>query len=272
MINRIMTSRAAAVALAASALIAAPAFAVDGNKQGAELLGGPQSPQIVARSGQTQTGLTTVGYNDDRRDRDRGHDRNNGYNVRTGNYGNPVIRCSSADYRTAHCAAPRGYRIRDVRIVNKRSSASCNYGSDWGYDRNSVWVTDGCRADFALLSRRGNEHHANDRRQRDYGYNNGYSRRDIRRMSREARRSCEYVLGRRADIGGWRHAEYVNRPQVEQIGSRSFRVYGTVHLGRGHNQKSQNVTCTVRRGTVYQFTELYPAYNYGNGHHRRDGY
>jgi hypothetical protein len=272
MINRIMTPRAAAVALAASALIAAPALAVEGNSQNYELRGGTQAPQIAARSGDTQTNRTTSHYNGGGRNYGGG----NGYNVRTDRHGNPIIRCSSGDYRTEYCAAPHGYRIRDVRIVNRRSSASCDYGSDWGYDRNSVWVTDGCRADFALLNTRGNDHHARDRNAGNgsnsgYGNDNGYNRQASRRERREARRSCEYVLTRRADMGGWQHAEFIGRPRVETTGHYTMKVYGSVHLTDGYTEKRQDVSCTVRNGTVRYFTDLYSAGYGNNGHNGRNG-
>ena len=157
-----MTSRAAAVALAASALIAAPALADEGHTQSAELLGSAAAPQTGLYPGEASQRLTLTRYDDDDDDdryergheqrrytdrgqhdrgRNRGHHGNNnyGYNVRTDRYGNPIIRCSSGDYRTQYCAAPQGFRIRDVRLVNRRSSASCDYGSDWGFNRDSVW-------------------------------------------------------------------------------------------------------------------------------------
>ena len=63
-------------------------------------------------------------------------------------YGQPdqVFRCESTDGRARRCAVDtRG----GVRLVRQVSGSSCIQGRSWGYDRDGVWVTDGCRADFA---------------------------------------------------------------------------------------------------------------------------
>lgn len=58
-----------------------------------------------------------------------------------------VVRCESSDRRTRHCNVDtRG----GVRLVRQLSDARCIEGSTWGTDRNGIWVTQGCRAEFAL--------------------------------------------------------------------------------------------------------------------------
>jgi hypothetical protein len=37
-----------------------------------------------------------------------------------------------------------------IRLVRKRSDASCDFGRSWGYDRHGIWVDRGCRADFEI--------------------------------------------------------------------------------------------------------------------------
>ena len=37
-----------------------------------------------------------------------------------------------------------------VELVNQISTASCNYGRSWGYDRNGIWVDNGCSAEFEV--------------------------------------------------------------------------------------------------------------------------
>jgi len=56
-----------------------------------------------------------------------------------------------------YCASDNGRRNRcpvdtsgGVRLVRKRSDASCNYSYSWGYDRHGIWVDRGCRADFEV--------------------------------------------------------------------------------------------------------------------------
>jgi len=74
------------------------------------------------------------------------HDRNDGY----GNgYGNPrnTLRCESRDNRFRYCNLPyRGH----VEVYRQLSSNQCVYGRSWGLERNRIWVSHGCRADFAI--------------------------------------------------------------------------------------------------------------------------
>lgn len=48
----------------------------------------------------------------------------------------------------------RTYRRVDtsggVRLVRRLSDAPCVQGRSWGYDRNGIWVDDGCRAEFEV--------------------------------------------------------------------------------------------------------------------------
>ncbi len=72
-----------------------------------------------------------------------------GHQGSSGNgYGNgQLIRCESNDERTQRCAVDtRG----GVQLVNKLSSSDCIQGRSWSYDRNGIWVSDGCRAEFAV--------------------------------------------------------------------------------------------------------------------------
>lgn len=74
------------------------------------------------------------------------------------------IRCESADNRTRTCAiAARG----DVRLVRQLSKAPCTEGYSWGRDRNGVWVSRGCRAEFEVGGRGTGWNNGN-------GHNGGY--------------------------------------------------------------------------------------------------
>lgn len=58
-----------------------------------------------------------------------------------------ATRCESIDGALRHCPADtRG----GVRLVRQRSRSECVEGRTWGYDREGIWVEDGCRADFEL--------------------------------------------------------------------------------------------------------------------------
>ena len=282
MINRIMTPRAAAVALAASALIAAPVLADEGNNNTSQLRGAPTvvTPDTLgAKPGADATKPADPnahyvygfpeddGYDDD--DDYDGYDNDDGYDrprdhrpgrdaprhpVRSTPYDSSLIRCESGDYRRQYCQAPYGVTLRDVRITRQRSVSDCIQGYSWGYNRNSIWVTDGCRADFAINRGRGGGGHYGDpyrQPQSDYAA--------LRRQKEQAVQTCTRTLVNRAEWSGWHHAEFTGRPRVQEIGNRKFRVSGTVHLGRDTNERRQQVTCTVRRGEVQRFSDIYQA-------------
>jgi hypothetical protein len=62
------------------------------------------------------------------------------------------IRCNSENYRYRFCGVD--VPVRDAQVVRKISVlSSCDFGRDWGYQRNGVWVHHGCQAVFALNPR-----------------------------------------------------------------------------------------------------------------------
>lgn len=71
------------------------------------------------------------------------------YNPGSGGYGNEsgLIRCESNDGRTRDCATGGGR----VVVERQHSRTACIEGRTWGYGRNGIWVSDGCRADFRIL-------------------------------------------------------------------------------------------------------------------------
>ncbi len=90
-----------------------------------------------------------------------GYGNGSGYNggYSNGAYSGRTIRCESKNGRTRYCSLDTRY---GVSLVNQYSHQPCIEGSTWGASGNRVWVTNGCRADFATGSSR-------------YGYNqNGY--------------------------------------------------------------------------------------------------
>jgi hypothetical protein len=87
----------------------------------------------------------------------------------------------------------REYRRVDtsggVRLTKRLSDAPCTYGRTWGYDRNGVWVSDGCRAEFEIGGRydddrRDNNFPWSNRRddRNDDGYGYGYGNGDTFRL------------------------------------------------------------------------------------------
>ena len=60
-----------------------------------------------------------------------------------------TIRCESNDSRTRYCGMDTRY---GVSLVRQRSSSPCIQGATWGVSRDRVWVSRGCRGDFAVGS------------------------------------------------------------------------------------------------------------------------
>ena len=84
-------------------------------------------------------------YND--RYDDRYHEGSRyGYN---GYGGDPrwTFSCESRDNRRKYCDIPRRGH---VEVYKQRSTSPCSFGRSWGVDGNTVWVKDGCRAEFAV--------------------------------------------------------------------------------------------------------------------------
>lgn len=103
-----------------------------------------------------------------------GHPGNGGYGQ--------TIRCESNDNRNRRCAVDtRG----GVQLVRQLSRATCMQGRNWGYDRSGIWVSQGCRAEFAL-------------RGRDSGYygNGGYGQMVRCESNDNRQRTCNAVVRR----------------------------------------------------------------------------
>lgn len=89
-----------------------------------------------------------------------------------------VITCESYNNRGNSCAIPTRGR---VRLVRQLSNASCR--DNWGFNRNRIWVRNGCRAQFVVGDRRMNRfnrYNRYDRYDRDdrFNRNDRYDRDD----------------------------------------------------------------------------------------------
>ncbi len=58
-----------------------------------------------------------------------------------------TIRCESKDGQYRSCAVNTA---GGVTLSRQLSSQGCWQGDTWGYDRNRIWVTNGCRAEFRV--------------------------------------------------------------------------------------------------------------------------
>ena len=59
-----------------------------------------------------------------------------------------VIHCASEGFRYKIC--PVNEYVNSVEMIRQTSRGRCVQGVDWGYTRNSIWVDNGCSADFAV--------------------------------------------------------------------------------------------------------------------------
>ncbi|HUR80451.1 MAG TPA: DUF3011 domain-containing protein [Thermoanaerobaculia bacterium] len=59
----------------------------------------------------------------------------------------PTMMCESIDGRRNHCAVST---MNGVRLLRQTSDSNCVFNSTWGVDGNGIWVTNGCRGEFAL--------------------------------------------------------------------------------------------------------------------------
>jgi hypothetical protein len=88
-----------------------------------------------------------------------------------------------------------------VRLVRRLSDAPCIQGRSWGYDRNGIWVDDGCRAIFEVRNRyddrdrRDDRYDDRDRRRDDWRRNDGLlsGRGTIRLESHDGRMQSKSV-------------------------------------------------------------------------------
>ncbi len=58
----------------------------------------------------------------------------------------PTLACASKPGERTQCAADTS---RGVVLLRSSGDAPCLLGKTWGYDQASVWVSDGCSAEFA---------------------------------------------------------------------------------------------------------------------------
>lgn len=61
-----------------------------------------------------------------------------------------VVVCESVNNRRNHCPADTRY---GVDLVRQLSDSSCIRNRTWGEDARGIWVTEGCRAEFAVRTR-----------------------------------------------------------------------------------------------------------------------
>ncbi len=96
----------------------------------------PGAPNAPARDGERRI----YGY-------DRTPDAARGYGSNGARSYSSTLVCESRDYRYQRCNVP----VRNgVELIEQRSNTPCRFNRSWGYDRNGIWVDQGCAAEFAI--------------------------------------------------------------------------------------------------------------------------
>ena len=81
-----------------------------------------------------------------------------------------IVRCESYNDRSSFCRVNTNDRVRIARQLSQRA---CVQGYTWNYNDRGIWVSDGCRADFAVGYGRRHRHDYDDYSSYDYDYNHG---------------------------------------------------------------------------------------------------
>jgi Protein of unknown function (DUF3011) len=59
-----------------------------------------------------------------------------------------IVHCDSKKYKLKVCPV----RVTShVELIQQKSKNACRFNKTWGYDRHSIWVKKGCRAEFAVF-------------------------------------------------------------------------------------------------------------------------
>lgn len=102
-------------------------------------------PAVVALLAASLTGCVING-NGGGYNRPFGQSNNSGWN--NSNQSGQTITCESEDGRNRSCRA--NMRIGRAEVDKQISSTPCQLGRTWGYDNNTIWVNQGCRARFRV--------------------------------------------------------------------------------------------------------------------------
>jgi Protein of unknown function (DUF3011)/Ricin-type beta-trefoil lectin domain-like len=176
-----------------------------------------------------------------------------------GGYRAQSIYCASDDGRRHICPINTSSGV--VRLVNQKSGSACVEGRTWGFNRNSIWVDRGCRADFEVGRGRGDGAYGrgNDRRDNNGAYGNvnrpngrvSYSGPIMNRHSDKALDVTEQGMQDGANIQQWRYADQANQNwDVIDLGNNEVAIISR-HSGRAltvQGGRDNNGANIIQRG------------------------
>jgi hypothetical protein len=207
-----------------------------------------------------------------------GYYGNSNYDNYGYNNNSQVVTCQSRDQRTVYCNLDTRY---GVRIYRQLSSGACIEGRTWGWDRSGVWVSQGCRAEFAVAdnSGYGSGYYGNSR----YGYGSGYygnSGYNNGYYGNNGYNSGYYGNSSRYGYGGSHtfRCESINSGVTycdvdTRSGVRLVRRLSQAYCAEGSNWGTTRQGVWVSDGCRAEFqVGGYGSYGYGNGYGSNYGY
>ncbi len=112
-----------------------------------------------------------------------------------------VVRCESINSRNSFCRVDTRGRVYLSRQLSQRA---CVQGRNWNYDARGIWVSGGCRAEFAIVARRDDRHGGGYGDHDGHGWNghdgdHGYADNDARDRDRDNDRGNDEATYRDAN-------------------------------------------------------------------------
>lgn len=171
-----------------------------------------------------------------------------------------VISCSTNSNHKRTCRLPSGVRPADVTLVQRHSNSRCRDGRDWGVTSNAIWVTNGCRADFAVTAIRVQHRDddylwgGRDDRRGDRGW--GDNRRGGRGYGRPTQDSAVDVCYRamNRELGGRRYwsIQYDGRPKLREE-RHAYELRGRVRIHGPGGFSHLETVCELDGNRVIRF-------------------
>ncbi len=191
--------------------------------------------------------------------------------VRSGGGSTAVLNCSSNSYEKVWCELQGGGDIVDAAIVRRISNAGCDRRDDWDIDNGSLWVRNGCRADFEVVLASTPAYGRDDDLAGGPG---GYippagaysDRGKLDTRDRDDRDDERVLDGRLAqsiaacsreaneiawDRGDW-SAQYTGSPRLVETRT-TFELRGRMRVHDEHGFHIEESRCEIRRGKVIDF-------------------
>lgn len=149
-----------------------------------------------------------------------------------------TITCESQGDRRETCRVP-DLNQQSVRLTRRMSDAACINGRTWGTDRNEIWVTAGCRAEFTYDIRNSG------------GGGNNYGRQNLTCESQNDRRETCRIDG------------------LNQQSVRLERTLSSAMCVNGRSWGTQNNAIWVTNGCRAEFSYTSSGGGYGGGNSAR---